>query len=385
MKREMKDSSICIYCKTSFSTASDEHIIPSFLGGRKRSVNIVCSECNTKFGRTIEAEMSKQLNTLRVIFGLLSNRGKEAPPIKGIKLKDGRIVNLVHGGKPGFAVPIIEKEEKPNGIIHIKAIAGSEKQFRQIVEGHKRKGEIKNVKKVKEEEYLKEYLPLNLSLGGPNFFRATAKIAFNLLTTVIPQDVILSPQFDPIRNFIRKGEILKETPVWYDFDCPFPLGNPIGPIDHCVAIACEPASDKIMGWVRFYHAFCFRIEISNIWQGQRIGIFYRVNPIERKDSEGNWWPEDPDIFKSPFIRQPIPKMFTKMEEATTHVLNNWQDKAYNDITHEITEKCMQEVFGKPDERIITEEDISKLAESIAERYVKFAFRLDSKANIKMNK
>lgn len=385
MVRKTKDPNICIYCKTPFSESSDEHVIPNFLGGRKKSANIVCGECNPKFGRTIEAEMSKQLNTLRVILGLLSNRGKEAPSIKGIKLKNGRMVNLVHGGKPVFPIPVIKKEERPNGIVHIKAVAGSEKQFKQIIKGHKRKGEIKGVKKVKGEEYLKEHLPLNLSLGGPDFFRATAKIAFNFLATLVSHEEILSSQFDLIRDYIKEGKISKEDPVWYDFNYPFSLGTSLGPIDHSVAVACAPESHKIIGWVRFYHAFCFRIEMSNIWQGQRIGMFYRVNPIEREDSEGKWWPEDPDIFKKPFIRQPVLKMFTKMEEAATHVLNIGQEKAYGDIIHKITKECLQEVFGQPDGSIITEEDIVKLAQCVAERYVKFAFRLDSKSNIEVNK
>ncbi len=375
----------CVYCKTPFSEPHDEHIIPNFLGGRKKSANIVCVKCNSEFGRTVEAEMSKQLNSLRVILGLLSSRGKKAPSIKGIKLKDGRIVNLNHGGKPVFAVPRIEKERQPDGTLCIKAFVGSEKQFKQIIKGHKRKGEIKNVAKVKGQEYIKEYLPLNLSLGGPDFFRATAKIAFNFLAILLSREEILSSQFDPLRDYIRKGEISKGASVWYDFDCPFALGTPIGPIDHSVAIACDPESNKIISWVRFYHSFCFRVEISNTYQGEKIGAYYRVNPIESKDSEDKWWPDDPNIFKKSFVHQSIHNMYEKMVEATGYILERWQDKSYNDITHEITEKCMQEVFGKPDGRIITEEDISKLAECIAERYVKFAFRLDSKANIKMNK
>jgi len=368
----------CIFCKTSGSKFSEEHVIPNFLGGRKKLTDIVCAKCNSEFGRTIEAEMSKQLNTFRVLFGLLSNRGETVPPIKRIKLKDGRIVNLVHGGKPVFAVPIIEKEEKSDGTIHINAIAGNVKQFKQIIEGHKRKGEIEGVTKVEGQEYIKEYLPLKLSLGGSDFFRATAKIAFNLLTTLLSHEEISSSQFELIRDYIREGKISEEEPVWYDFDCPFSLGNPIGPIDHSVAVACDPDSHQIVGWVRFYQAFCFRVGLSNSWQGKKIGVYYRVNPIERKDIEGEWWPNDPNIFQRTFIRQSIPDMFKKMEKATKYILTQWQDKAYNDVIQEITKKCMQEVLGNADGRILTEEDVAKLAECVAERYVKFVFRLDSK-------
>lgn len=172
---EMKYLNICIYCKTAFSVACDEHIIPNFLGGKKKSFNIVCDKCNDIFGRTIEVEISKQLNTLRVIFGLLSSRGRKAPPVKKIKLKDGRTVNLIHGGKPVFPVPIIEKKLLPDGTIQIKAFAGSEKQFKQITEGLKRKGDIKDITKVKGQEYIKEYLTFNLSVGGLDFFEPLRK------------------------------------------------------------------------------------------------------------------------------------------------------------------------------------------------------------------
>ena len=44
------------------SNRSDEHIIPNAIGGRLKSKSLLCKQCNSDFGDSIDSELSRQLN-----------------------------------------------------------------------------------------------------------------------------------------------------------------------------------------------------------------------------------------------------------------------------------------------------------------------------------
>jgi hypothetical protein len=76
----------CIFCPNQLGLKTKpEHILLAALGGRKTSRKLICSNCNSLFGATIDAELAKQFAPLRSMFGLKSGNG-DMPP--GVKVTD---------------------------------------------------------------------------------------------------------------------------------------------------------------------------------------------------------------------------------------------------------------------------------------------------------
>lgn len=65
----MKKLEKCLFCQQSLDN-SKEHIIPKSINGRLTSRDIICSKCNSFFGRYLDPVYKEFLNPLLLIFGL---------------------------------------------------------------------------------------------------------------------------------------------------------------------------------------------------------------------------------------------------------------------------------------------------------------------------
>lgn len=87
----------CLYCPKPLN-ASDEHVILSALGGRKSSTQILCSDCNKEFGRTIDAALLKTVEHFTLIVNPPSRRRKNAQKLR-VTDDEGDIYEMRAGGK----------------------------------------------------------------------------------------------------------------------------------------------------------------------------------------------------------------------------------------------------------------------------------------------
>lgn len=76
----------CIFCNNPLD-GSDEHVIPDSLNGRLHSKNVICSECNSKFGRFIDPVFKEQLNPMLIAFGFKNASHTQAEGLDGDKYK----------------------------------------------------------------------------------------------------------------------------------------------------------------------------------------------------------------------------------------------------------------------------------------------------------
>src|SRR6187455_2370107 len=100
---------ICYNCTDEITSTnqSDEHIIPNSIGGRLKSKKLLCEKCNKGFGKTIDAEFSKQLDVLAAFFTVKRNRQKNFV-IKNAKTNSGDKYHLLDGRKPMPIKPTID-------------------------------------------------------------------------------------------------------------------------------------------------------------------------------------------------------------------------------------------------------------------------------------
>ena len=67
----------CFFCGVSLTneTSSNEHIIPNSIGGRKKTRNFICKQCNNTFGETWDNELARQTNFFMVLINGKRERG----------------------------------------------------------------------------------------------------------------------------------------------------------------------------------------------------------------------------------------------------------------------------------------------------------------------
>ncbi len=85
----------CIYCSRPLDK-SNEHIIPDSMNGRLQSTNIICADCNNKFGRYVDPVFKEMLNPLLIVFGFENARHTHAEGL------DNETYNFSKDGKPSY-------------------------------------------------------------------------------------------------------------------------------------------------------------------------------------------------------------------------------------------------------------------------------------------
>jgi HNH endonuclease len=98
----------CLYCPRALN-GSDEHVILSAIGGRKSSTRILCSECNNRFGSTIDAELLKTVRYFTLIIDPPSRRRDNAQKLR-VTDDRGDIYEMRAGGR--LKIPM--KQVEPN-------------------------------------------------------------------------------------------------------------------------------------------------------------------------------------------------------------------------------------------------------------------------------
>ena len=123
----------CIFCSNELNARTKpEHILLNALGGRRTTKRVICSQCNQRFGGSIDAALTRQVAVLRNHLQLESGTGK-APPGLGriragndtIKINGDGSLELV--GKPFTVTPL------GDGRSNLQISAGSSEEIAFLV------------------------------------------------------------------------------------------------------------------------------------------------------------------------------------------------------------------------------------------------------------
>ncbi len=130
---------LCIFCDTEFEIGSEEHVIPSSLGGRITTREATCSTCNNSFSNAKDgaAEVCFAHDLRFIRNGLNIWSGRNTPPpniINAGKLEDGAIYDLAP-----YLIPIIQKGRIPpkcetENISSINLTAANQSDAKRIIE-----------------------------------------------------------------------------------------------------------------------------------------------------------------------------------------------------------------------------------------------------------
>jgi len=126
-----------------------------------------------------------------------------------------------------------------------------------------------------------------VQIGGSQY-QGIAKMSFNFLaiTPGIPENLVVTEQFDEIRRFIRKGTEFVKFPVMLDLRDLFELGkHQQDSFCNRIAISCDPESSNVIAAVEILSELKYSVLLSRNYTGPRISAMLSNYPHKRKPDE----------------------------------------------------------------------------------------------------
>lgn len=244
----------CIYCKeVKPRPRRGEHVILEGLGGRT-TIQHVCRECNGFLGRYVDEEfLRRSLVALRRLLDPEIQEGEASAP-QFARTEVGYLdVRLPNSGHPDllpqvllegdrvricaidFDQPLMERvlrevQEAGRACLHVVVRDTLEHEPARLVVNRKGKKHLVRARDAAQVERLLgliektrpsgEYqnwdlnphvhLLLSMDVNAPG--RCAAKMALNAATYALGPDVVLGPDYDPVRNFVLGTDVV-EGPV----------------------------------------------------------------------------------------------------------------------------------------------------------------------------
>jgi hypothetical protein len=372
----------CLYCGNLIIKKSNEHIILSSLGGKKKSKNICCGKCNGDLGNLLDKDIADQLNFFSNQINLVTGRGKPAPVLKNLDSGKGYKVDILPGGKPFLSEPKIEITDS-NGMRTLSIQARTVAEAKKLIEDNiTRLGlkleDIQDMDATLYSEYTKP-IDFNLSIGGPIHFRSIAKMMLNYFGTKVDPDRIRNGQFDKIISYITIGKDFPDNRINHDYFSEFPLTPFHGDFTHRLFVFSNKDEKIVYGLLELFNHIRFSCILTDIWDGPNIGHVYIVNPVLHKSYESKSdLPKT--ITKSSLLNRTIDlNLFLDAQNKLFRTINSVQKR---NIIEGITRDTGKNIFGKEGE-LITQEMLTTFIKEVSEKFVQSMFRIDSNKTIKI--
>jgi hypothetical protein len=176
-----------------------EHVLPAQLGGKLKSTKLVQKSTNNTIGSKLESAITENLRMFLNALGMTSRRGKTVG--YDLTSPDSEFT-LTSGFKPAPR-QIGMTESFVDGKRLLTITARTTEEARQLIEGAKRRYpdlDLASAKPVRKRQYVDEPIQHRLSIGGPLFLRAIAKIAFEGFALAAGNAVACGKSFDDLRR-----------------------------------------------------------------------------------------------------------------------------------------------------------------------------------------
>jgi hypothetical protein len=255
---------------------SKEHIIPNFLGGRKKAI-CICTSCNNKAGEEWDAELAKQLAILCILFCTTRERGDN--PTQSLTNFDGKQFLFSSDGRIKAKIPSYAVNDIDTSKVQIQIEANSEKDAKKMIAGllrkHKLSSDFENY------SYATNIVPLELKtefsfdVSGPKAGRSLVKSVYLFgISSGLNRDLFSfawdylsktpkpAPQcFGPYYN----SDLIKNRPT----DIPL----------HAIAIKGCTNEKILFGYIELFGLIRFLVKLSSNYLGDNIQFQHVINPI----------------------------------------------------------------------------------------------------------
>jgi hypothetical protein len=251
----------CYICNSELISAnrSAEHILPNCIGGRLKSNQLICKDCNSLFGQDIDKELCAQLNFFANILNVKRQRGK--PQNIVLNSHDDFSFIWPPGQKPQRRPTVESTEAGGCQVYNIKGSASS-KELERIIRDLLKKPNAKITSDTtRVEQFVLE--PPHFSLGG-KADRSVMKTCLNLWMLEVgdrSQIVHLIP-------FVRDGKGTHPVSFYYPVGASENNSDEVfDEITHRVLIKANRKERILYAYVEFFSAIRYLVLISDNYSG----------------------------------------------------------------------------------------------------------------------
>lgn len=267
---------ICAICGRNISPDDDseEHVLPSAIGGRRTVRGFLHKDCNNRSGHTWDAALEKQLRPLALHFGIKRQSGRTLRMAVTTSAGENFLLNA--GGRLEMTRPEVKRTPAPNGE-SIQVKAGSIAQARDVLNGVKRKYPKVDVEALlagaeTQRSYARGVVRIDLDFGGPMSGRSLVKSALALAHSIgLPID-----QCRDALAYLRQADA-EPCFGYYYVDDVVDGRSPTVPL-HCVAIDANPATGLILGYLEYFGIHRAVVCLGRGYSGDRLKSIYALDP-----------------------------------------------------------------------------------------------------------
>jgi|GEM_PF-1330877 len=275
----------CIFCPNPLD-GSDEHILPQSINGRLHSKEIICHDCNVRFGAKVDPVFAETFFQFIHLLGLKNAKTIYVEDPQGKKYtkdKDHKVKPV----KPEMTI------QRKNGLIYVH-IEGDEKNALKLLEKQKKKLQPAGGDPIKLE--IKRETLSNPPLG----FDIKLEVDYNLVLAVNK----ISLEFYAYNNFdlsfvtellekvgnldlslnnVTVCNLKQEVRLFEDYE-----------ISHFIALKGNKEEKVLYAYLELFNIFCCVIVLKEDYRGPVIDIQYRQDVITGKQL-GNYVTTSVDV------------------------------------------------------------------------------------------
>jgi HNH endonuclease len=363
----------CIYSRTIFEQATEEHVLQNFLGARWDTPLIACNECQQYFSQSIDKAFEIGLLQIRNLFGTKGGRRGEGPTLERLTTSADELIDLEPGATPRLRQPEVQVTPRSDGRHDVRIKLGHRGQLGWALKMLREQLPDKTINEATiwtmmqaTQSFLAGSVQHNVNVGGLDFFRGLVKAAFNMLAAHAGDGpaIALDPAFDAVRAFVRHGHGEMPEFVRWMTQNDIPQAPRRGPIDQAIGLISRGTS--VEGVVQVFGHLQFPFRLTNSYAGRPISCGYVVDPLREADSAEQRLTEYPAegvpdfASQSPYNNAAVQNLFL---DKYQRVLATFYSRAEQTIIRD----SFTEIMGPADGQPLTEELVNRLAASLAQK------------------
>jgi hypothetical protein len=269
----------CYLCDVELNelNKSEEHILLNAIGGKLKSRDLLCKECNSKIGNKPDAELARELNFLSSFFQVDRDRG-ENQPLKGGSTASGETYDLYNGTTPVLS-KIKYKEEQTNQGVKFSVTVRNERELRKIFTGLKKKKypglDVEDVvkKSVLKNEQLREPLNYKQQVGTDISLKSVLKSAIDFYVFIRSEKEEVKHLF----KYLTSSEVFNGIKCFHVDDGFYQIG--VGEVSHNIFLVGDKKSRILYCYLEFFSSFPFLITLSLDYGGESFSSSYSYDVI----------------------------------------------------------------------------------------------------------
>lgn len=275
-------ASTCIYCGSVLGPETRAaHVIPSALGGRKKSKEFCCTSCNNAISK-VERSLCEVLKPLTAHVGVRGDRGR-APSARVVDAAQGRVEVWGTKAQSVPRPPTVIAAAENFAVITGGApdLAGMAQQLAHFLRragktpSDLQTGDVK-LKAGKHVGFLGES-EFKVELGHVDHQRTIVKMMVELVAVHSPE-LANRPELQRARDFVVRGSPVLEV-------LPDPVTVGLIHVPEPPAHLCEvwTAKSQLIGRVVLFGRCPFTAPLSALWGSHPFCAAYQVDPVDGRE------------------------------------------------------------------------------------------------------